>query len=121
MLQLTGVTQFSLTQIHNSSISISTDSLLSFNDARPLFFVACLTGRVRRSGIALLPLLPPHPPSPLILRHSEAKNTWGKGWSTLRRASATHAIHRGTTLALGTEALEIMRAMAWREAEAVDL
>lgn len=85
------------------------------------FFVTCLTGRVRRSGIALLPLLPPHPPSPLILRHSEAKNTWGKGWSTLRRASATHAIHHGTTLALVTEALEIMRAMAWREAEAVDL
>lgn len=80
-----------------------------------------LTGRVKRSGIALHP--PPllHPLHPPTLHLSEVKSTWGRGWSTRRRATLTPVILHGTTVGPQTEALEITRATTQREAEAVDL
>lgn len=79
------------------------------------------TGSLKRSATA--PRLPPRPrpPPPPTRRPLEVKTTWGRGWSTRRRATITHASLRGTTVAPRTEAPGITRATTRREVAAEDL
>lgn len=91
--------------------------LLRFTPA--LCFV--LTGRLKRSVIALHPPPPPRPLLPPTLHLSEVKTTWERGWSTRRRATVTPVFLHGTTAGPQTEVLGSMRATTRREAEAVDL
>lgn len=80
-----------------------------------------LPGRVRRSGIALHPLLPLPPPNPLIPPLSEVKSILERGWSTRRRDTVTPVTPHGTSVDPGKEALAILRANPWKEAEAAAL
>lgn len=80
-----------------------------------------LTGRLKRSVIALHPRPPPRPLLPPTLHLSEVKTTWERGWSTRRRATVTPVFLHGTTAGPQTEVLGSMRATTRREAEAVDL
>lgn len=107
------------TQLNHNLQMFCRKTLFLCHSHPPSMFV--LAGRVKRSGIALLPPPPPPPHHPLTLHYSEVKSTWGRGWSTRRRATLTPATHHGSTAGPQTEPLEITRATTQSEAEAVDL
>lgn len=79
------------------------------------------TGRLKGSGIVLHPPLPPHPLHPPILLISKAKSSWERGWITRRRATRSLVILPRISVALQTEAPEILRAITPSEEEAADL
>lgn len=108
-LRLIGYSSLTVTLV----TTLQTNLLFKLSNHFDTFYVCKLsdthihfvfTGRVRRSGTALHPPLPP-PPLPLrILQLSGGKSSWEeRGWSTQRRATLTTGILHGTTAGAETE------------------